>query len=102
LVAGSARDALAVESNASRTAARCVLGDIVNSLPEDWDEIRLRPIHIRRKRYGMKPVASSFDVATVGDDSRRAIAKPLTPRAAFIANAAEHLCDDARIGYCAP
>jgi hypothetical protein len=30
-------------------------------------------------------------VATVGDDSRRAIAKPPTPRAAFIASLAEHL-----------
>ena len=34
---------------------------------------------------------SGGSVATVGDVSRRAIAKPLSPRAAFIASLAEHL-----------
>ena len=34
---------------------------------------------------------SEGSAATVGDDSRRAIAKPLTPRAAFVVVLAEHL-----------
>ena len=34
---------------------------------------------------------SEGSAATVGDDSRRAIAKPPTPRAAFFASLAEHL-----------